>query len=175
MKKLVVYACFSLVVSLVATFFLAPPASADVIPGGFHPVSRCIRIVNLDEFPDVVLIGYYTGPMVKYEAYRIKNNQCLDKGYKLNKFSVYWTTKEKFASLDLKNLKLTDITFLENLQPYGGNVDKSNPLKKEDIEYSIAGFSGGKLILYKSKQISEFNNGDPKKVETFDNPLGNRK
>jgi len=171
MKKLALYACFS----LIAAFFFFSAASADVIPGGFHSVSRCIKVVNLDEFPDVVLIGYYTGPMVKYEAYRIRSNQCLDKGYKLNKFSVYWTTKEKFASLDLKNLRLEDITFLENLQPYGGNVDKSNPLIKEEIEYSIAGFSGGKLILYKSKQISEYNNGAPRKVETFDNPLGNKK
>ena len=140
MKKLAIYALFSLIVS----FSFSSTAPADVIPGGFHSVSRCVRVVNLNEFPDVVLIGYYTGPMVKYEAYRIKNNQCLDKGYKLNKFSVYWTTKEKFASLDLKNLRLTDITFLEDLQPYGGNVDKNNPLIKEDIEYSIAGFSGGK-------------------------------
>jgi len=171
MKKLALYACFSLIVA----FLSFSAASADVIPGGFHPVSRCIRVVNLDEFPDVVLIGYYTGPMVKYEAYRIKSNQCLDKGYKLNKFSVYWTTKEKFASLDLKNLKLADITFLENLQPYGGNVDKSNPLIKEEIEYSIAGFSDGKLILFKSKQISEYNNGVPRKVETFGNPLADKK
>ena len=171
MKKLAIFACFS----LVAVFLLSSAASADVIPGGYHSVNRCVRIVNLDEFPDVVLIGYYTGPMVKYEAYRIKNNQCLYKGYKLNKFGVYWTTKEKFDSLDLKNLKLADITFLEDLQPNGGYVEKSNPLVKEDIEYSIAGFSGGKPVLYKTRQISEYSNGDPKKVETFANPLGNRK
>lgn len=166
MKKLAIYVLFS----LIAAVLFSSVAPADVIPGGSHPVGRCVKVVNLNEFPDVVLIGYYTGPMVKYKAYQIQNNQCLYKGYKLNKFSVYWTTKEKFDSLDLKNLSLADITFLENIQTYGGNADKSNPLIKEDIEYSIAGFSDGKLVLYKSRQISEYNNGAPKKVETFDSP-----
>ena len=51
-----------------------------------------------------------------------------------------------------------------------GSVDESNPLIKETIEYSIAGFKDGDLIVYKSKQTSEYNNGQSNKVETFDKP-----
>jgi len=122
------------------------------------------------------IIAYITGPMVdKYEAYQINNNECLTKGYKFNSLSIYWTTKEKFNSIDLKNLKLADMTLLlENIEPSGGYISDSNPLVKEDVEYSIAGFSNGKLIFYKSKQTSEYNNGSQKKIETFNSPLINQ-
>jgi hypothetical protein len=60
--------------------------SADVIPENSHPLSRCVKFINLNEFSDVVLIGYYTGPSMvdTYEAYQIQNDVCLDKGYKFN-------------------------------------------------------------------------------------------
>jgi len=146
--------------------------SADVIPGNSHSLSRCDKFVNLNEFSDIVLIGYYTGPMVDtYEAYQIENNDCLEKGYKFNSLNIYWATKEKFDALDIENLNVADLTLLlEDVEPYGGYVDESNPLIKETIEYSIAGFKDGNLIIYKSKQTSEYNDGQSNKVETFDKP-----
>jgi|TARA_Y100000034_G_C6769275_1_gene343113 hypothetical protein len=146
--------------------------SADVIPENSHSLSRCVKFVNLNEFSDVVLIGYYTGPMVDtYEAYQIENDACLQKGYKFNSLNIYWATKEKFNTLDIANLNVDDLTLLlEDIEPYGGYVDESNPLIKETTEYSIAGFKDGNLIVYKSKQTSEYNNGQSNKVETFDKP-----
>ena len=164
MKKLFIYTLFSL--AFVVLF--SSTASADVTPPNSQLLNRCVKVVNLNEFPDVVLIGYYTGPMVdKYESYQIKNNECLTKGYKFNSLSIYWNTKDKPNSIETDNL------LLKNIEPYGGYIDQNNPLIKEDVEYSIAGFSGGKLVLYKSKQTSEYNNGTPKKVETFASPLKN--
>ena len=177
MKKLIIFSLFTLVL-----IFLIPSiSSADVPPENSHPLDRCVKIVNLNEFPNIILIGYSTGPTIDtYEAYQIENNKCLDKGYKFNKFSIYWATKEKFNSIDLKNLTLnnaktpTDITLLlENIETDGGYVEKSNPLIKEDIEYSLAGNPNEKLTLNKSKQISEYNDGTPKKVEDFNNPQNN--
>ncbi|OQB44267.1 MAG: hypothetical protein BWY03_00238 [Parcubacteria group bacterium ADurb.Bin159] len=164
MKKIIFYT-----LSLLAFVFLfSSTVSADVIPPNSHSFNRCVKIVNLNEFPDIVLIGYYTGPMVQnYETYQIKNNECWTKGYKFNSLKIYWNTKDKSNIIDPNNLLLDDI------ETYGGYVDRSNPLVKENIEYSIAGFSDGKLILYKSKQISEYNDGTPMKVETFANPLKN--
>jgi hypothetical protein len=165
MKKLIIYTLFS----LAFVFLFSSTVSADVISPNSHPFSRCVKVVNLSEFPDVVLIGYYTGPMVdKYESYQIKNNECLTKGYKFNSLNIYWNIKDKPNFIDSNNL------LLEDIEPYGGYVDQNNPLVKEDIEYSIAGFSGGKLVLYESKQTSEYNNGTPKKVETFSNLLENK-
>jgi len=125
-----------------------------------------VKVVNINEFPNIVLIGYY-GMADRYESYQVKNNECLTNGYKLNLLSIYWNTKDKPNSIE------PDKLLLENVGSYGGYVDQNNPLISEDIEYSIAGFSGGKLVIYKSKQTSEYNNGTPLKVETFSNPLGN--
>ena len=68
-------------------------ARADVLPPDSHQLERCVKIENLDKFPDIVLIGYYTGPMIdKYEAYQIKNDECLTKEYKFNKLKTVPTT-----------------------------------------------------------------------------------
>lgn len=164
MKKIIFYALFL----SAFVFFFSSTVSADVIPPNSHSLNRCIKVVNLNEFPNVVLIGYYTGPMVEnYESYQIKNNECWTKGYKFNSLKIYWNTNDKPNLIEPNNL------LLDNVEPYGWYIDQSNPLVKEDIEYSIAGFSGGKLVLYKSKQTSEYNNGTPKKIETFANPLKN--
>src|SRR5665811_153644 len=176
-------------------------ASADVLPENSHPLSRCVKFVNLNDFSDVVLIGYYTGPMIKYEAYQIENDKCLDKGYKFNTLYIYWTAKEKFQSINLKDLKLDSkkvawdggvddkgntvyydvyspadlILLLDDIDPYGGYVNENNPLINETIEYSVAGYSDGKLIVYKSKRTYEYNNGQSAKVETFEKPNINNK
>jgi len=64
----------------------------------------------------------------------------------------------------------SDLNLLTEKFAFGeGSVDNSNPLVKRDIEYSIAESSDGKLTLYKSKQTSEYNDGTPKKIETFNN------
>ena len=176
-------------------------ASADAIPKNSHAISRCVKFVNINDFSDVVLIGFYTGPMVDtYEAYQIEDDKCLDKGYKFNTLSIYWTTKEKFDSLNLKGLKLdcekvessgrdgegnplyydvyspADLTLLlEDVEPYGGYVSIINPLIKETIEYSVAGYSDGKLVVYISKRTSEYSMGLSEKVETFEKPNINNK
>ncbi len=173
MKKLLFFVSF-----LLFCMFLLPfTASADVIPPDSHLLSRCVKVVNLQEFPDLILVGYITGPMIKeYEAYQIKNNECLTKGYKFNSLSIYWTTKTKFNAINLKNLQLSDMTLLfENIEVFGGYITNDNPLLKENIEYSIAGFSAEKLVLYISKQTSEYADQNQAVVKVFDNPLKNEK
>lgn len=165
MKKLFIHTLFLFILAFVFT----STVSADVIPPNSHLLNRCVKVVNLDEFPDVALIGYYTGPMLdKYKTYEIENNECLTKGYKFNTLSIYWNKKDKPNTID------PDKILLKKVEPYGGYIDKNDSLVKENIEYSIAGYNGDKLVLYKSKQISEYNDGTPKKVETFVNPLKNQ-
>ena len=190
MKKFIACVLFVLTFALV----FSSTALADVIPSDHdHYVWTCSKIVNLDEFFDVVLIGYITGPMIdKYEAYQVESDKCLVGGYKFNTLKIYWTTRQKFESMDLENLKLestkvptggsdidgeptyvttyhpADLTVLteENFPVGNYSVTKDNPLVKEETEYSIAK-SGSELVVYKSKHTSEYNNGDPKKIETF--------
>lgn len=161
MKKIFVYGLF---LSLFAVLS-ASTASADVIMPNTHAVNLCAKVVNLNDFPDIVLVKNITGPMAKNStASSIENNICLTAGYKFNSLDIYWTTKDKPTIINASNL------LLKGAEWYGGYVDDKNPLVKENIEYSIAKNSDGKLILYKSKQISDYNNGAAEKVETFQNP-----
>lgn len=180
-----------IIISLMFVFLIFPFVNADVIPENSHPLSKCIKIVNLDEFSDVYLIGYITGPMVEgHETYFVEKDKCLTMGYKFNELKILAAKKTYIDSAGITNLKvkkvkipgahqncyteeLSDENILVSdvkLHPYGGYVDEDNPLIKEEIEYSIAGFADNKLILYKSKQTSEYNDGTPNKTEKFEKP-----
>jgi len=162
MKKITIFGLILLGLSFSYSF-----VSADVPPPGSHFLERCVKIVNLDAFPEISLIGYYTGPMIeKYEVYQIKNNECLTQGYKFNEFSIYWNSKDQII-IDEKNL------VLKSIEVDGGWVDEKDPIKKENIEYSIFKSNDGQIHLQKTALISEYNNGIPNKVEIF--PLGDKK
>ena len=71
MKKSFIYTLFSLAFVLL----FSSTVSADIIPPNSHSLDRCVKIVNLNDFSDVVLISYITGPMVQgSEINQIKNS-----------------------------------------------------------------------------------------------------
>lgn len=159
---------------MMIVMFVVPFVNADVIPENSHPLSKCVEIVNLNEFSDIYLIGYITGPMVEnYETYIVEPDKCLKMGYKFNTLKILAAKKSYVNSVGIDNINISNENILfsdEQISPYGGYVDEDNPLIKLEIEYSIAGFSDDKLVLYKSKETSEFNNGTSKKVETYEKP-----
>ncbi len=154
--------------------FAVPFVNADVTPENSHPLPKCIKIVNLDEFSDIYFIGYITGPMVEnYETYMIEPDKCLTMGYKFNTLKILAAKKSYVDSVGINNIDISNENVFssdEQISPYGGYVDENNPLIKLEIEYSILGFSDDKLILYKSKETSEYNDGTSTKVETFEKP-----
>lgn len=151
---------------------VVPFVNADVIPMDSHPLSKCVEIVNLNNFSDAYIIGYITGPMVEdYETYFIGQNECLTSGYKFNTLKIIAAKKSYVDSIGIKNIDISNENIFvseEKINPYGGYVNENDPLINLKIEYSIQGFLDGKLILYKSKKTSEYNNGTPKKVETYE-------
>jgi hypothetical protein len=163
MKKII----NSSLVLVLSVFSFGTVAMADVIPPNSHPVNKCVKFVNLNGFSNVSLIGSYTGPMDRVPVtYQIENGKCLQKGYKFNRLTLYWNTNDKAMVVDSKN-KLS-----ENIEPYGGTTGNGDPLITDTVEYSIAGMQNSKLVIYKSKETNDYNNGSPSKVETFKNPLG---
>ncbi|MGB8816075.1 MAG: peptidoglycan-binding domain-containing protein [Minisyncoccia bacterium] len=211
MKKIIVFTLFSLTFG----FLFASTVLADLIPPNSHPLGRCVKIVNLDEFSDIYLLGFITGPGVSgHETYIIKKDECLSMGYKFNNLKILAAKKTYIDQVEINNFnpfkkvlksgvilreknncyydpsdkyspcsdsidfwyidELSDknvFVYDENIKSSGGYVDIGNPLIEETIEYSIAGYSNGKLNLYKSKQTSKYNNNTPIKIETFSNPI----
>jgi hypothetical protein len=169
MGKNIIVLCLILILMMVSL------TQADVIPESGHGYSRCVKIVNLNEYPEVSVFGIIKGPMVNgLESYRVENGKCLTKGYKFNTLSLYWVQNTMDGSVSLSDNSTIPESFMlliENLEPYGGYVDDNNPLIEDNIEYSIAGYSSGNLVIYKSKQTLVYNNGQPNKVEFFEKPI----
>jgi hypothetical protein len=159
-----------ILIFLICIFLLPSVVSADAIAPNTHQVNRSVKFVNLDEFPAIVLIGYETGPQNYKKTYQIQNNIILSRlSYHNNQLSIWWSTKDKSISVDQLNIN----NFIVNIYPDYQWINNNDPLVKEDIQYSVAGFSDRKLLIYISKRTSEYNNGDSPKIETFNSPLGN--
>lgn len=160
---------------------IVPFVNADIAPSNSHPLEKCVKIVNLNEFPDFYLIGYVTGPSVNgHETYIIEENMCITMGYKFNNLKIIAAEKSYIDLVGLEKIKVekTEIPgdcggkcymeeindeniFLSDIEinPYGGYVGKNDPLIKLDVEYSIANFSGDKLIMQKYREIYHYNKG----------------
>jgi hypothetical protein len=168
MKKIISFACFAM--ALVPLY--SSETFADVMPPGSHYLDRCVTIVNVNDFPDTYVIGSITGPMVQgNEFYVVKSDECLTIGYKFNSFKIL-TAKKSYVdsvgidAIDPSNQNVT-VYSGSMVSPYGGYVEDSNPIVKESIDYAISSISNGMLNLYELKRVSEYNDGTPKKTETF--------
>lgn len=165
---------------------------ADVIPADYHFVARCAKIVNTNEFPDIVLVGVITGPMVKEsETYVVDAKECLELGYKFNSLVIVWTSKEHFKDVGMQGLEIEQAMpaldsaalrkamaveqqvylLTADINPFGGYVPDSNPLVEEDIDYEIYLDAQGTPGVYLSQRTARYNNGDPQSVEEYESPV----
>ena len=136
--------------------------TADVIPPNSHSLERCAKVVNLDMFPEILLIGIVSGPISNSNPNIIlQNNECISKGYKFNSINIHWNTKDQSVGINNSNL------LIKNMDVYGGYINDNNSLIKETVEYSVVKSASGQYSLQKTKVISEYSNGTPNKVESF--------
>ncbi|MEZ5335281.1 MAG: hypothetical protein R2741_08615 [Methanolobus sp.] len=150
------------------------PAQADIMTPGMKSIDRCVKIANLNEFPDIVLIGYISGPVIQGEnPYIITSNTCLTQFYKANDLTIYAIEKNYLDRVGIENINFeTDSRILRykmEIDPDSRTIGIANPLDSEDIYYSIAGFTEEGLVLYESKRVSSYAAGIDK-VESFDEP-----
>lgn len=147
--------------------------SADIPMGpGWHYVDSCVKITNLNEFPDITIVGVYRDAMEDgTNGFLINNNECIKEGYKFTRLAVGWI--DKIKPIDLENLKVddsglpTEINILsEDLSFYVGEVKDNTYIKAITKEYIIKQ-KGGSIYFVQSKEITEYNNNKPTKIETF--------
>ena len=106
-------AIFTIWLVLALMFLFSPPVSADVIfppPPDSHHLDWCVKLVNLNEFPNLELIARFPykpqkGPTpTYYETYLIENNKCLTTGYDaVGPLTIYWNTQDKPPLTDFTN------------------------------------------------------------------------
>jgi len=166
MKKIMIF----IILGICAISFV----NADITPGNSHSLEKCVEIVNLNEFSEISFFGYITGPMIEEdEICLIEPNTCLTIRYKFNDLKIFAAEKSYVDSVGIKNINVSSENVLfsdEQISPYGGYVDESDPLIKIKVEYFIFGFSENKLVLYKSQETSQYNNAREDKIEVFEKP-----
>lgn len=179
MKKVIILGVFL----LLGLYFDPSLAKADVPMGpGYHYVDSCVKITNLNEFPDIIFIADYTGASADgTKGFLINNNECIKEGYKFSSLYIFWVTKDKFKSIDLNNIKVNssyipvDLNLLSARVPfYAGELEDSTHIKAIITEYLIKQNNNSLMSLNKSKETTEYNNGTSNKVETFSNSNNNQ-
>ena len=146
---------------------------ADVIPEGYHFVHREVSITNLKDFPEFLLIGYITGPMIDgYEIQVIEDNVPLNKGYKFNTYSLFAITKSlveqagEIENIDFKKIAET-IPPIEILDPGDQYVADENPLSEEFYYYTIIKATDETLQVKLTRQVLKYQNGQPDKTINY--------
>jgi hypothetical protein len=157
---------------VIAFLFISNLALGDIIPSNSHYVDLCLKITNLDEYPEIALLGYVKQFGISHnETYAVSSNECLTKGYSHNTLELFAVKKlyiqgKDTSKIDLpkdKNAVKTSIS----IDPYLGYVPDSNPLKSKEQYYKIVGFTDTTVVIYKWKEVSKFNNGRADITETF--------
>lgn len=144
---------------------------ADVIMPNTHYVAKCVKITNVEDYPEVTFIGYSFSGYLGLMVIELSSTVCLNKGYKYNEFAVYALNKSYLKGKDINKINYrTDSNALPSniaIEPYEGYVDDSIPISGIEEYYKVVGFSDSKVILYKWKQVTKYNNGKPDLTENF--------
>jgi hypothetical protein len=152
-------------------------------------MTKCVKFTNIEDFPNVALVGAVTGPMIYgYTSYLIKQDSCLSGTYWANKLHVLWTYQDHLDSVGLDSLDIASIidtsdglyktlagpaVFLltDEINPSGGYIPDTDPLESREEFYTLFyNFDQGKLDLWKSKELLKYNDGTPDKTVTYEPP-----
>lgn len=164
MKKRII---FLLVVLLV----LSKISYGDVIPGYFHTIVKCVKITNVDDYPDVSLLGFIPPGSIYWDSYVVTSSQCLTRGYFPVDFNIFAVNKSYLIGKDIKKLDLPkDPNAIQaniHIDPLGYHVNDSIHISSIEEYYKIVGFSETSVILHKWKEVTKFNDGTPDSTKTF--------
>ncbi len=144
----------------------------DALPEGYHSVSRDAVITNVSEYPDLVLIGYITGPMIAtYEAYRIEEHVPLHAGYKFNQLRLFAMPRSVFEDggglerIDMQKIARTFESM--TMVSFYDTVPDSNPINADHYYYRITDSMETGVILTLYQRVLGYNNGQPDNVITY--------
>lgn len=143
----------------------------DVILDNTHYVAKCVKITNMEDYPDVAFIGFSLLMGQMRQVTELSSTVCLDKGYKFNDFTVYAVNKSYLNGKDISKIDFRkESNALPSniaINPYMGFVNDSIPLSGIEEYYKVVGFSDKNVILFKWKQVTKYNNGKPDLIESF--------
>jgi len=138
-------------------------AGCDNIPPNSHFVNKCVVIANVNDYPDISLLGVITCVANCQAVYKIGPETCLEKGYKFNCLLIYAVRNSYLEGKDINAIDWTKDkhAYKTNIQidPAGNYADNSNLIYAINQYYRIVGFTGNSVELYKYKEVDYYCNG----------------
>lgn len=143
----------------------------DIIISNTHFVQKCVKITNVEDYPEVTFIGYAFSGDMGLNVTVLSSTECMNKGYKFNEFNVYAVNKSYLQGKEISKINFrNDPNALPSnisIEPYTGYISDSIPISAIEEYYKVVGFSDSNVILYKWKKVTKYNNGKPDLIETF--------
>jgi hypothetical protein len=144
-------------------------AGGDILPQNSHNVARYISIVNAEDFPEVVLVAYVTGPMLQEpEVKEIRSGEYLSKGYKFNRYRIFAVPRNLLSKTGSRGLRFQDVPsngkvssegialLSDSIDPGTKSVTNENPLVAEHLEYQLLKNRDGTFRLVLAKETREY-------------------
>ncbi len=157
---------------LVLFLMVSPSLNSDVIVH-FPETMICVRISNLNDFSDIVLIGVWDCLALSNskKAFRIESNSCLN-ATKTCPILLYAMSLEYFKTVDINEIDFEDNKNIKKLnltiKAVSFDVYKYSAI---DVYYNIARYDATTIYLYKSKITYKYSDNRPDFVQYFKNDL----
>jgi len=154
---------------LALLILFSPGTSGDIIITGPSTASIKVRINNLNDFPDVAVIGVSEcfALFDPYKAYRIEPGYFL----KVNKscpLSLYTLPAGKLKTLDLEKIDWeNDINVKKLNLTVKATSFNSSAYRELIIDFNLARHNDTTLYLYKSKMTYKYRTNAPDNVQFF--------
>ncbi|MDR2037788.1 MAG: hypothetical protein LBQ60_07690 [Bacteroidales bacterium] len=148
---------------LIILAFLTANSYGDIIFTEYPQAKIRVRITNLSDFPDIVLVGCSDCMAVSKSkrAYVVQPDSCLEV-HKACPLTIYAVKKDYFEKKNLKKIKWEKDQHVisSNLTVSAKTFDTTSlPIHTVELDFNIAGFNDSIMILYQTKRVNKFNDG----------------
>lgn len=160
--------------------FLFQFSYGDMVAPNTHYVQQCVKIINIDDFPDYAIFACTTGPTQKgVEYYLIKPKDCIEKGYKFNRLYIMAGKRSYFEYRPMGPIDwLNNRNIIESsisIDSGGGNISNDSAISSIEEYYEIVEITNTNFVIYKCKELIRYNDGTPLKITKFPFPEVRRK
>jgi hypothetical protein len=133
----------------------------DVILYEEIELQKCVKITNLDDYPNIAFIAFKEFVNLdNHDAYIIKSNTCLEKKSSQEKLTIYAVNKDYLKNKDVKKIdwskekKCAKSTI--NIDPIKLTIKSGDPIEGFEEHFNIVGFKDNTIVMYKWKDVKVY-------------------
>ena len=142
----------------------------DVIVPKYPPAKVYMKINNLNDYPDIVIIGVYICSVVfkSNKAFILEPDSLLEI-HKSCPFKLYAVKKSYFEKKGIKKIKWEkDENVIESNLLFSGKFTPFFPIHTVEMNFIIAGFNDTSMVMHQATHILKYSDGRSDDVRNYD-------